>query len=105
MDKTVRQLVERGQLRQRHYERLSELWFAKKRVTRERCEKAQMGNHNRRAADEDLTTSAAEALKAEHAERIEGVPVQARFAAMTPLELRRYLQGLHDQAERSRLGI
>ena len=104
MDKTVRQLVERGQLRQRQYERLSELWFAKKRVTRERCEKAQMGNHNRRA-DDELSTCAAQELKAEHAERIEGVPVQAKFAAMTPLELRRYLQGLHDQAERRRLGI
>jgi len=104
MDKTVRQMVERGQLRQRHYEQLSELWFAKKRVTRERCEKAQMGNHNRKH-EEDLTTSAAEQLKAEHAERIEAVPVQAKFAAMTPLELRRHLQSLHDQAERRRLGI
>jgi hypothetical protein len=105
MDKTVRQMVERGQLRQRHYERLSELWFAKKRVTRERCEKAQIGNHNRLASVDDLPTCAAEQLKAEHAERIDGVPVQAKYAEMTPLELRRYLQGLHDQAELRRLGI
>lgn len=43
----VRTMVERGQLRVPEAHELTELWFAKKRVTRERYAAAQVGNSNR----------------------------------------------------------
>jgi hypothetical protein len=110
MDKTVRQMVEKGQLRHCEYEQMSELWFAKKRVTRERYQVAQIGNENRahktsHADEDDLSESAAQAVKKAHAELIEGVPVKPEFKGLSALELRARLQRLHDQAELRRLGL
>lgn len=110
MDKTVRQMVEKGQLRHCEYEQMTELWFAKKRVTRERYHVAQMGNDNRAhksliSDDEDLSESARQAVKKAHAELVEGVPVKAEFKGLSALELRAKLQRLHDEAELRRLGL
>jgi hypothetical protein len=110
MDKTVRQMVEKGQLRHCEYEQMSELWFAKKRVTRERYHVAQMGNENRAhksliSDDDDLSESASQAVRKEHAELIEGVPVKAEFKGLSALELRARLQRLHEAADLRRLGL
>jgi hypothetical protein len=110
MDKTVRQMVEKGQLRSCDYEQMTELWFAKKRVTRERYHAAQIGNENRvpkaaPADDEDLSESASQAVKKEHAELIEGVPVKPEFKGLSALELRARLQRLHEAADLRRLGL
>jgi hypothetical protein len=110
MDKTVRQMVEKGQLRSCDYEQMTELWFAKKRVTRERYHAAQIGNDNRVAKaapadDEYLSESARQAVKKAHAELIEGVPVKPEFKGLSALELRARLQRLHEAADLRRLGL
>lgn len=107
MQAVVRGVVEKSQLRDMHDEMgLTEFWFAKKRVTRRRCEVAQMGNTNRKASEEeDLPVCVREALRREHEELVHGVPVRAEFRGLSPLQLRRKLQGLAEEAERRRLGI
>ena len=107
MQAVVRGVVEKSQLRDIHDEMgLTEFWFAKKRVTRRRCEVAQRGNTNRKASEEeDLPVCVREALRREHEELVHGVPVRAEFRGLSPLALRRKLQGLADEAERRRLGI
>ncbi len=107
MQAVVRGVVEKSQLRDMHDEMgLTEFWFAKKRVTRRRCEVAQRGNTNRKASEEeDLPVCVREALRREHEELVHGVPVRAEFRGLSPLQLRRKLQGLADEAERRRLGI
>jgi hypothetical protein len=109
MQVVVRGVVEKGQMRAVPDELgLTEFWFAKKRVTRRRCEVAQVGNANRKghaAEDEDLPVCVREALRREHEELVHGVPVRAEFRGLSPLQLRRKLQGLAEEAERRRLGI
>lgn len=110
MDKTVRQMVEKGQLRKCEYEQMTELWFAKKRSTRDRYHAAQIGNENRAHKspppdEHHLSESAHQAVKKAHAELIEGVPVKPEYQGLSALELRAKMQRLHDQAELRRLGL
>ena len=101
----VRTMVERGQLRVPEAHALSELWFAKKRVTRERYAAAQVGNGNRCAHDEDEPLEVREMLRMEHEERVAGVPVRREFSGMSPRELRAHFERLERAAEARRLGL
>lgn len=107
MDKLVRGMVERGQMRQGEAAHLSDLWFAKKKAACEAYAAAQMGNHNRSAkadeASDEMPLSRKLELQAEHAERVRGVPVRAEFAKMSPLQLKRHLASLAAAAEERRL--
>lgn len=123
----VRTMVERGQLRDAEAHELTELWFAKKRVTRERYAAAQVGNGNRaegggargegRGAreegrgkrgeefEEDEPVAVREMLRREHEERVCGVPVRREFAGMSPRQLKAHFEGLERAAEARRLGL
>lgn len=105
MKNLVRVMVERGQLRAPEAHALSELWFAKKRVTRERYAAAQVGNANRCAGEEDEPLEVREMLRLEHEERISGVPVRREFSGMSPRELRAHFERLERAAEARRLGL
>lgn len=109
----VRSMVERGQLRSAEAHELSELWFAKKRATRERYAAAQVGNKNRRGDGEtaapeterDEPDCVRAALRREHEERVEGVPVRREFAGMSPAGLRAFFAAQEAAQERRRLGL
>lgn len=87
----------------RHRNVISELWYAKKEVTRLRCEQAQMGNHNRQSkalADDDDTDLEAR----RHAATVRlGIPVRREYAGLTPEQLRARLTALRESAEMRRL--
>lgn len=118
MDKLLGELVKRGFLRQAHEEMLPNWWFQKKQGTKKKYAIAQVGNRNRAdsrcavdgglsAVDEtdDAPGCVREALRREHAELVQGVPVRAAFQHLTPLQLRRRLNELHEAAEMRRLGV
>lgn len=114
MHKAVIEMVERGQLKERDAATLTDLWFAKKQVTKAKYVIAQMGNRNRRKrlevvsmnAEEDLPESRRREIAEEHHERIDGVPreaMRAQFRGMTAAQVTAHLQKLHEAAEARRL--
>lgn len=112
MKSLVRGMVERGQLRCGEAHELSELWFAKKRVTRERYAAAQVGNGNRCGNEESRCTheedepaGVRDMLRREHEERVCGVPVRREFSGMSPRDLRAHFDRLERAAEARRLGL
>ncbi len=116
MRELVRTMVERGQMRGPAGHGLTELWFAKKRVTRERYALAQVGNGNRSGdgetrrrgdvEEEVEPVCVREALRREHEERVAGLrAVKPEFRAMSPRELRDHFARLEAAAEARRLGI
>lgn len=100
----VKSIIESGELRHQDHPR-TELWFAKKRETRERCARAQRGNENRRNALAKQEEQGEDSAKAELAEVLEGVPVKPEWRGLTASQVRQRLSALHEEAERRRLGV
>jgi hypothetical protein len=88
-------------------------WYGKRKETRAKYAQAQVGNTNREDAemrrwgdaetahedDADAPACVREARKAEHHQRVRGIPVKLELARKTPAELHKYLQALHEAAE------
>lgn len=110
MKKAVTEMVARGQLREKDAQALTDMWWAKKKATKAKYARAQMGNTNRtlHPAEDDLPESRREELMQEHRDRIDGVPREAmrpQFRTMTADEIRRHFQRLEAEAEKRRLGL
>lgn len=112
MKSTVQAMVRRGYLRDGEGTHLPpEIWFQKKAQTRRKYAAAQLGNTNREhampraaaAGDEeerDAPCCVQAIRQAEHAERVQGIPVKLELARLSPAELRKHLEALHEAAER-----
>lgn len=105
--KILREAKEKTERRDsRHRNVITELWFAKKAVTRARYEAAQMGNRNRRG-DKETGSGGDDEKKREVRREVahlrHGIPVRREFAAMSPEQLKRRLAAMREEAELRRL--
>lgn len=108
--KILREAKEKTERRDAHHRNvITELWYAKKAVTRAKYEEAQMGNSNRRRGDGETGRHGDEdegkrEVRREVAQLRHGIPVRREFAAMSAEQLKRHLARLREEAEARRLG-
>ncbi len=119
--------LDKGELRLRPGAR-GVLWYQKRRATRGTYAGAQAGNHNRKGSGagsgsgsvvdaeveeevgrlkEEVRVITEEVFEMVAGVRVRAEPIRMKavFAAMTPGQLRAHLDGLHEAAERRRLGV
>lgn len=99
----AREKMERRDARHRNV--IAALWYAKRAVTIEKYQQAQIGNANRLGQHRDDGEMDEErvAARAAAAELRCGIPVKAEFARLTPEQLKHRLKRLADEWEAKRL--